>query len=131
MHKATCLETQGDFEGATEALGETEHTYEQLAQTYVRREMLDDGINAFTKTLETRRNMYGDGDPRTKELMTTIELLQREKIAKGLHEEGRAMKAQDDWDSVMQFFRKGMEIYKEIDVARPNTEAVYNGLLAV
>ena len=68
--------------------------------------MLEDGINALTKTPEIRRNMLGDGHPRTMKLFTDIQVFKRQKNAMALNEQGLGMKARGDSAKAMQLFQE-------------------------
>ncbi|CAJ1947657.1 unnamed protein product [Cylindrotheca closterium] len=144
--KARLLQKQGDFEGAIEilnnvvviykeTLGEmnlsTADAYETLSKAYLEQEMMDSCINAITKTLEIRRNLLGDDHPSTLQLLVTVEVLKRDKVAKALNEQGLTMKAQGDSDKAIQFFQEALDIYMKTFADHPSAITVYENLSAV
>ncbi|CAJ1936762.1 unnamed protein product [Cylindrotheca closterium] len=145
--KAGMLEVQGDLEGFTgtlnkvlmvqkETLGEmhpsTADAYENLADAYLGQDMLDECINALTKTLEFRRKVLGNGHPRTQELVSVLKPLKRGKIARALNEQGLAMRVQGDMDKAIQLFQEALDIYKETFLhTHPDMMAVYENVSAV
>ena len=110
LNKAQCLQDLGNFEGATEminkvlliqkeTLGEmhstTADTYESLALAYAQQDMTEDSIKAYANAIDICQTVLGDNShTRIQGLMTNIILLNREKNARALNEQGLAMSAQ-------------------------------------
>ncbi|CAJ1956419.1 unnamed protein product [Cylindrotheca closterium] len=145
--KSKCLFDLQNFEGVTElltqllvieeSLGEmdpsTAETYENLAVTYIRRGMIKDSIKAYTKAIHIFKTVLGDDHPDTKKYMSFVQLLEREKVAKALHEEGLAIKEHGDLKKALQLFQEALGIYTELYAAQahPSFNALAESISAL
>ncbi|CAJ1956421.1 unnamed protein product [Cylindrotheca closterium] len=125
FHKATCLEAQGDFEGAEGVLAElrlvqketlsethplvaeTAEAYDHLAKLYGLKGMLDNAINAYATATNIRKTALGNGHPSTKKSVIALKALKRQKTARALNQEGLVRKAQGDSEGALQPLRRG------------------------
>mmetsp|Transcript_36344 Transcript_36344/g.88036 ORF Transcript_36344/g.88036 Transcript_36344/m.88036 type:complete len:440 (-) Transcript_36344:168-1487(-) len=148
-NKARVKRDLGDYDAAAElfnqvlniqraTIGEmhrlTADTYEELSRLYYKQEMLEDGINAFTKALEIHRKVLGDDHPKTKQLVqshseySNLELNER---AQALTKQGAEMAAEGDLEKAMELLQEALDIYKETVGVHPFTAIVYGSIAAI
>ena len=72
----------------------TVEAYEQVALAYARGGMIESDIKACAKSINVGRNVFGNEHPQTAKLVFSLAMLEREKNARALNEQGLAMSAQ-------------------------------------
>jgi tetratricopeptide (TPR) repeat protein len=98
----------------------TAETYEDLALSYLQQELAESVMKAFTKAINIRQKVLGEGHPSTKEVMSCLALIKCETDAKALNEQGLAMNLKGDSEKALQLFQQALDVYKEAYAVRPN-----------
>ncbi|CAJ1949400.1 unnamed protein product [Cylindrotheca closterium] len=144
--KGHILCEQGNFKAATEAfnkvlliqketIGEMHHstaqTYEYLALTYDGQDMIEDAIQSYAKAISISRKVPCNHHPHTEELVRSLDLLEREKNASSLNEQGLAMRAKGNSEMAIQLFQESLDIYRKISITNPNVAAVYEHISSI
>ncbi|CAJ1938665.1 unnamed protein product, partial [Cylindrotheca closterium] len=136
--KADILREKGNLVAETEALNKrlkvhiktvgemhitTAWVYDQIGRAYVKQEMVEDAINAYSKAMNIRKEL-GSDHSKIKKLEVDLEWLKYGRQFKAfelerdtkiaiLNEEGLARKVEGDSEKAVQLFQEALDMYKE------------------
>ncbi|CAJ1970361.1 unnamed protein product [Cylindrotheca closterium] len=146
LEKANILDKQGNFEAAAETFNkvvriqvetvgemhpEIAGTYEALARAYIQQDMPESAIEPYMKAFRIHRKELGNDHAHTKELAVCLEVLEHQKNAIALNEQGLSMKAEGDLERAMKLFEEALDMHKEVSIVSFTIVSVYENIAAV